>query len=310
MTNVTLRQLRTLAAIRTHGKIAAAAKVLGLTAPALTLQLKQLEGEAGVFLFDRTAQGMRPTAAGLAFLEAAQAIFARLEGLEDELDAIRGVRRGTLAVGVVSTAQYFAPQLVSAFADAFPQIEVKLHLGSRTQTIARLKTYEADMMLTTRPPKDVSVRAVPFARYRVAVAAAPGHPLAARRGLGMDDLREETFLVREHPSGLRFAFERFIAHHPELHGQSIVEMDTNSAIAEALEAELGIALVATHTVAAEIEAGRLVLLDVAGLPLERQWFAVTRSGRATTPVMATFLAFLAENGPRYFETYDAFDPAL
>ena len=109
MTNVTLRQLRALIAIKTHGKIISAAKAVGLTAPAVTLQLRQLEEDAGIALFDRTAHGMRPTAAGLAFIDAAEAIVEQAAAFSmSELDAIRGVKKGTLTIGMVSTAEYFA----------------------------------------------------------------------------------------------------------------------------------------------------------------------------------------------------------
>ena len=84
-------------------------ELLGLSPPAVTMQLRQLEEEIGLALFDRTSEGMRPTAAGLAVVDAAQAIEERLRLLQDQMDAIKGVRSGSLRLGVVSTAKYFAP---------------------------------------------------------------------------------------------------------------------------------------------------------------------------------------------------------
>src|SRR4051812_41726490 len=106
MRNLTLRQLRSIAAIHRHGKIVMAAVELGLTPPAVSLQLQQIERETGLTLFDRTPDGMRATNAGLAVLNTAQAIEERLRVLADEIDAIKGVRRGSLRLGVVSTAKY------------------------------------------------------------------------------------------------------------------------------------------------------------------------------------------------------------
>ena len=88
MRNVTFKQFKAVQAIVDHGKIVNAAKVLGLSPPAVTIQLRQVEEEIGLALFDRTADGMRPTAAGLAFVDAAQAIEERLRLLEDQMDAI------------------------------------------------------------------------------------------------------------------------------------------------------------------------------------------------------------------------------
>ena len=183
MRHVTLRQLRALLAIQAQGKITNAAKELGLTAPAITLQLKQLEEDAGVVLFDRTAQGMRPTAAGLAVIEAAQAIEERLRVLRDEIDAIRGARRGSLVVGAVSTAKYFAPQVVAGFMRDYPEVELKLFVGNRAQTIASLKDHRVDVALMGRPPRDVPVRAAAFGDHPLLIVAAPDHHLVGRRGV-------------------------------------------------------------------------------------------------------------------------------
>ncbi|HXV29005.1 MAG TPA: LysR family transcriptional regulator, partial [Sinorhizobium sp.] len=136
MRNVTLRQLRTIEAICRLGKINLAAETLGLTGPALTLQVQQLERDAGIALFDRTRGGMVPTAYGLAFLEAARAVEDSLVRLEDSIGAIKGLRTGRLRLGVVSTGKYFAPQLIAAFREQVPGIEVNLFIGNRAEIIA------------------------------------------------------------------------------------------------------------------------------------------------------------------------------
>ncbi len=118
--NVSLRQLRALSEIGRQGKIVNAAKALRLTPPAVTLQLKALEDELGLSLFDRTVDGMRPTAAGVAAIEAAHAIEEHLRVLSDQVDAVKGVRSGTLRLGVVSTAKYFAPRIMAASGGNIP----------------------------------------------------------------------------------------------------------------------------------------------------------------------------------------------
>lgn len=305
MTNVTLRQLRAIIAIKAHGTIVGAARAVGLTAPAVTLQLKQLEEEAGVALFDRTAHGMRPTTAGLAFIDAADAIVDRLRLLDEELDGIRGAKKGSLSVGVVSTADYFAPQLATAFMAQFPTIEVKLVTGKRPETIARLKNYDVDFVLTARPPRDLSVRAAAFAEYRLGVVATPGHPLVTRHDISKAEIMGEQFIVREPGSGPRASFERFLGGSPDRLGLHCIEMNSNEAIKQAVMADLGIAFVAIHSVAAEVAARQLIILDIQGLPIHSQWFAVTRSDRSITPVMATFQDFLTTKGAQHLQSHDA-----
>ncbi|WP_018329389.1 LysR family transcriptional regulator, partial [Rhizobium giardinii] len=158
MQNISIRQLRAILAIHSKGKIVSAAKELGLTGPAVTLQLKQVEDAVGMSLFDRTGDGMRLTAAGMAVLVAADTVEESLRTLADTIDALRGVRLGSLRLGVVSTAKYFAPRIISAFLKLHPGIEVSLSVGNREQTIESLRRHDVDIALMGRPPRDISVR--------------------------------------------------------------------------------------------------------------------------------------------------------
>lgn len=305
MTNLSLRQLRAIIAISTKGTIVSAARMVGLTAPAVTLQLKQLEQDAGVALFDRTAHGMRPTAAGLVFIAAAADVEKRLRVLDEELDGIRGARKGVLNVGVVSNAEYFAPQLIAAFLAEFPDIEVRLVSGRRPETMLRLKHYDVDFVLTARPPRDLSVRAAAFADYQLAFVASPIHPLVAVPGISKEEIRKEQFIVREPGSGPRASFERFLGGPPERLGVHYIEMASNDEIRRAVMAEFGIAFVALHSVTAAVAAKQLVVLDVEGLPIQSQWFAVSRSDRSMTPIMSVFQEFLTTKGAHYLQSHDA-----
>ena len=76
-------------------------------------------------------------------------------------------------------------------------------------------------------------------------------------------------------------------------------METVEAIKQAVMADLGIAFLSMQSVTAEVQAGQLAVLDVVGLPIRRQWFAISRSDRAVTPVMAAFQAFLAMRGETF-----------
>lgn len=299
MRNLTLRQLRTIQAIASAGKIVNAAKVLHLSPPAVTIQLRQLEEEAEIELFDRTTEGMRPTAAGLAFIDAAQAIEERLRVLADEIDAIKGVRVGSLKLGAVSTAKYFAPRLMAAFIKSHPDIEIKLAIGNRAETIASLRNHDVDIAVMGRPPKDVPVRAAAFGDHPLVIIAPPDHRLAYARDISKDRIAQENFLIREKGSGTRISLEIFFSDLPGRIDDLGVEMDSNETIKQAVMAGLGVAFISAHTIASEVEAGRLIILDVAGMPIRRQWFAVTRSDRAASPAMAAFQDFLMRKGAMY-----------
>ena len=299
MKNISFRQLRSLLAIESHGKIVEAAKVLRLSAPAVTLQLKQLEAEAGVQLFDRMAHGMYPTEAGRAVLSAARDIEDRLQLLSDELNAFKGIKRGRITVGAVSTVRYFASAMQNAFANEFPDIDLDLVIDRRTETIERLKRRTVDIALVGRPPRDISVRAAIFGEHSLVVVAPPHHPLVGRHGISKADIVEEHFIVRGTGSSTRISFERFMADIPGRAAGPITEMELVEDIKRAVMVDTGLAFLAAHSVAEEVRDGKLAVLDVVGLPIRRQWFAVSRTDRAMTPVMTAFQEFLTRRSGQF-----------
>ena len=299
MKNITLRQLRAAAAVQKAGKIIFAANELGLSQPAVTLQLRDLEKLVGTQLFDRTNEGMRPTAAGLAVAEAAKAIEERLLVLGDEIDAIKGVRKGALRLGVVSTAKYFAPSIMAAFMKQFPDVDVTLFVGNRAETIASLNNHTVDVALMGRPPRELPVRAASFGEHPLVFVAPPDHPLARTKQISKERIGQEKFLVRERGSGTRISLEIFLGELPGRIDDLGTELESNETIKQAVMAGLGLAFISGHTIAQEVELGRLVVLDVVGTPIRRQWFAVTRADRSISPAMKAFETFLSSEGNRF-----------
>lgn len=299
MKNITLRQLRAVAAVQKAGKIIFAANELGLSQPAVTLQLRDLEATLGTQLFDRTSEGMRPTAAGMAVAEAAKAIEERLLVMSDEIDAIKGVRKGALRLGVVSTAKYFAPGIMAAFMKQYPDVDVSLFVGNRAETIASLNNHSVDVALMGRPPRELPVRAASFGEHPLVFVAPPDHPLAKQKQISKERIGQEKFLVRERGSGTRISLEIFLGELPGRIDELGTELDSNETIKQAVMAGLGLAFISGHTIAQEVELGRLVVLDVLGTPIRRQWFSVTRADRALSPSMVAFEAFLSNDGGRF-----------
>lgn len=299
MRHLTLRQLKAIVQVARDGKIVSAAKHLGLTASAVTLQVQALEEELGLSLFDRTPEGMRPTAAGHAAIDAARAIEEQILLLSDRIDALRGLKRGHLRLGVVSTAKYFAPRIIAAFATEVPGLEIDLRVGNRSEIIQAISEYAVDIALMGRPPKDVPVRAQVFGDHPLVIISAPNHPLAGARDISRERIAAEKFLLREPGSGTRISLEIFFSTVPSKLENIGSEMGSNETIKQAVMAGLGVAFISAHTIEAEVQAGRIRVLDVEGTPIRRQWFAVSRADRSHTPAMDAFQAFLSQKGAQY-----------
>ncbi|MBU6207632.1 MAG: LysR family transcriptional regulator [Alphaproteobacteria bacterium] len=298
MLNITFRQLRALATVCRTGKVHSAAERLGLTAPAVTLQLKELESQLGVTLFDRTAKALFPNDMARLVARVSEDFDVRLRDLEDEINAMRHARKGSLRLGAVSTAKYFVPSMIAVFKAQHPEINIEMRVGNRAQILDHLRHHEVDISIMGSPPHDIPVRSIVIGNHPLVIIAPPYHPLASVREIQRERLQTETFLLRENGSGSRRMFESLFVDVPGGPERPGMEMGSNESIKQAVMAGLGIALISAHTITQELKAGRLVVLDVVGMPIMRQWFCVTHAMRAETPTKAAFLEFINQDGPK------------
>lgn len=289
---VTFKQLRALAAVAHRRSISGAAADLNVTPPAVSLQLRELEANAGVPLFERRADGMAPTQAAQEILVVHHRTEAALEACSEALSALAGVEIGRVAVGVISTAKYFAPRALAAFIRQHPRVELRLNVANRADTIAALDDFSLDFALMGRPPEGDQYEHIVIGDHPYVLIAPPAHPTARRRRLQLTDLADDTFLAREPGSGTRAMLQDMLMKNGM--GPHIgMEIDSNETIKQAVMAGIGIALISAHTVSAEITDGRLAALDVAGTPLVRQWLLVKRRERRMSPATHALWQFLA-----------------
>jgi LysR family transcriptional regulator, low CO2-responsive transcriptional regulator len=302
MRHVTLRQLRTFTTALRAGSFAAAAESLHITPPAVTVQMRQLEEIAGMPIIERHSKGLKSTDAGREIAAAALRIEAALAECDDALASLRGLESGRVAIGVVSTAKYFAPQVLGAFARAHPAVEIRLEVGNRAAILGALEANTLDLALTGWPPEQLAVQKAAIGEHPHIIVARPDHPHAGEGKLGPAALAEETFLVRERGSGTRLLMERFFAD-ANVAPRIGMEMGSNETIKQAVIAGLGIAFISAHTVAVELADRRLVVLDVLGLPVMRTWFIVNLAKKRLLPPAAALRQFMIDEG-------HAFLPAL
>jgi DNA-binding transcriptional LysR family regulator len=296
--NLTIRQLRALAALAGGRSVTAAANKLNLTQPAVTLQLRNLQDLAGLPLVQRTNDGMLLTGAGQEVLMLSERIEAAISACATSLDMIAGRTGGRISIGAVSTAKYFVPFAIAAFSKLHPKIDISLSIGNRQEIRQALRGYDLDFAIMGRPPMDVDVETHLIGDHPHIIIAPSGHWLARRVGLSAVELADETFLIREQGSGTRMLMEQLFST-TEVQPKIGMEMSSNETIKQAVIAGLGIALISAHTVATELEDGRLVSLNVDGLPVVRHWFVLRRKDKVLLPPAQTMLDFLSIEGARF-----------
>jgi LysR family transcriptional regulator for metE and metH len=296
--DVSIRQLRALAALSANGSITAAAGKLHLTQPAVTLQLRNLQALAGLPLVQRTGDGMLLTDAGREVLALSERIEAALAACATSLEMMAGKTGGRISIGAVSTAKYFVPFAISGFSRLHPEIEIKLTIGNRQEIGAALRGYDLDIAIMGRPPVDIEMDVHLIGDHPHVIIAPTGHRLARKPRLPLTDLAGETFLTREPGSGTRGLMEQLF----ETAGVRPVigmEMSSNETIKQAVIAGLGIAFISAHTVATELDERRLTMLDVVGLPIIRQWFVVNRKDKVLLPPAQAMRQFLGAQGAQF-----------
>ena len=295
MRGITLRQLRIFATVARQLSFTRAARELHLTQSAVSQQVKLLELEAGLPLFEQIGRRVQLAPAGAELLRYASQTLELVREAGESLAAMRGLKRGVLKLGAVSTAKYFAPSLLCAFTPGYPEVTVKFTVGNRWEIVQQLAANEVDLVIMGRPPRELKTVAEPFAKHPLVIIAPPGHPLAARRHLRLQQLAGEPFIIREEGSGTRASTER-VFRERRVPLRVSMEMSSNETIKQAVMAGMGLSFISSHTIALEVQAGRLAVLDVVGLPLVRDWYVIHLRDKRLAPIAAAFRAFLLERG--------------
>ena len=298
MKNATFRQLRVFSEVARHLSFSKAAQALHLTPPAITMQVKELEGHVGMPLFERSGRQVALTTAGEYMLVFARRMLATLKDAEDTAARLQRLEVGTLTIGMVSTAKYFLPRLLAEFRREHSGIEVKLAVGNREQLVRMLQANELDIAIMGRPPKELATRAEPFAAHPHVFVAPVDHPLLAQGVQTVEALRSYAFILREQGSGTRAAMEKFFAT-ARFAPQVAMEMASNETIKQAVMAGMGLSFLSLHTLGLELDNKLIAILDVEGTPIVRAWNVVHMLSKLLSPAAEAFRYFVLERGEAY-----------
>ncbi len=291
MLHFTLRQLQVFEKVASHLNYSRAAKELYLSQPAVSMQIKQLEGHIGLPLFEQMGKKIFLTEAGDELFNYARNIAQQLIEMESVFDEMKGLGQGTLTLSVVNTANYFTPQLLAKFCQRHPGINVILQVANRDAVLKQLSDNSTDLAIMGQPPEGLDIIAESFLDNPLVVIANPGHPLASIPHIKFSRLAQETFLSREKGSGTRSAMERVFAQHG-VQPHISMEMETNEAIKQAVRAGMGLGILSLHSIELELETNRLVTLDVEHFPLLRHWFVAHRCHKRLSSAALAFKSFL------------------
>ena len=299
-----MRQLRVFEAVATSNSFSRAAEQLDMTQPAVSMAIRQIEQTVGTSLFDRNER-RKLSDAGHELLMHARIILMQVRAAEESMAfySTEGEKakstnlQGTLHLGTVQPANYFAPKLLSEFHRLHPDVQLRLSVSKRSDILRSMAERRMDVAITGFPPSEADMDAITFARHPHCIVASADHPLADREHVSWEDLRTERFIFREAGSSTRLFLEQL------LQSQAIqvshrLEIAGNEAVKQAVMENLGISLLSAHVFQVELLAKRVVVLNVKDMPKMIDWCFIHRRDVPLNPVNSAFKAFMLTAGTR------------
>jgi aminoethylphosphonate catabolism LysR family transcriptional regulator len=276
-------QLRAFHAVATERSFTRAARALGVTQPAISMQVRALEDAFGVELLSRGRGAVAATSLGVVLLEVTQRIFALEEQASELLGEAGALLRGRIRVG--ADAPFVVVPLLAAYRARHPEMELELSLGNSSDVLRALLEGRTDVAALSDRIDDPRLFAAPAARSRQVVVVARDHPWAKRSSLKFADLDGAPMLVREEGSATRLSFER-AARRAGVRPRVVMEIGSREALQAAVAAGLGVAAIIDAERARD---DRVVALPLSDVVIEHVEYVVCLQERRRLRAIAAFL---------------------
>ena len=291
MINYTLKQLYSFEAVVRLGGFTSASKELHITQPAVYMQVQQLQKNIGAKIFNINGKTITPTFIGKKIYETAVRAINVVENSKLEIEQNLNPDSGHLQIAVATTANSFVSRLLSRFKKEYPKMTFYIDVTNRHSLLDNLKNNNADLVIMGEPPKNIPLISSAFMKNPLIAIAHPDNGLLTKKKISIKDLNKETLLTREIGSGTRITIERFTG----LDFNSDIQINSNEAIVEAVQAGLGIGFVSKHSVSLQLKNNIIKQLDVAPFPIIRQWHIVHHAEAELSPIARRFKQFVIDN---------------
>jgi DNA-binding transcriptional LysR family regulator len=294
------RQLAAFCAVVERKSFSQAAERLGVTQPAVSLQIRSLEQRLGRQLLDRSGRRVEPTEAGLRLYASAQRLLQAEEQMLEELESDdEGAVTGTLELGAsTGPGGTVVPVLLCEFQERHPDVRVRLTVSDTQSVVARVGDRELELGIVGAGRRHRGVTFEPFFRDEVVLAVPPAHRFAGKT-VTLDELRSEPLIVMQEGAGVRQVLEDELRNAgSRLRDLDVrLELGLQESVRSAVLAGHGVTFISRLAVDADIAAGLLATARVRGLDPVREIFLARASGRSETRAARAFLAFAQERLP-------------
>ncbi len=289
MTPINHSQLRAFHAVATEGSFTKAANMLNVTQPTLSGQVKGLEDQFGVRLFDRRKRKIELTDIGRNLFDITFRLFSLELEAEQVLTAARGLKRGHLRVG--ADAPYHSVPFLAAFHRRYPSLRLSMSIGNSEKLLSDLLDQRCDVAIAANVPGDSRIFSLPFRQDYLIAFVDRAHPWASRKQIALEDLAGKRLVLRETSSTTRRTFESAIAA-ASIEVGEVLEIGSREAIREAVAAGLGIGIVAHSEFGDDV---RLKAIEFSGERMQSIEYVACLNDRRATPLVKAFLDIVRDS---------------
>lgn len=289
--SVTLRQLQVFEALARLSSFTRVAEEMHLTQPTISMQVKKLSEAIDLPLTEQVGKDVYLTDAGHELAAVCREVLSSFEHFEERINQLKGLEGGRVRLAVISTAQYFVPQVMQSFLTQFPNIDIMMEVVNKEHLLERLDDNRDDLYILGQPPEGAPVVSERLAMNPLVFVARKDFALPEDRLLKVSDLEQAPFLMRESGSGIRAQMEQ-VFHDMGFKPNVRMVLGSNEAVRLGVLSGLGISVVSMHTVREDLRRRELRILPVKGFPLERYWYLVWPKGKTLSLSATRFVETL------------------
>jgi len=297
--NITFKQLRLFLALEQTESVTKASRMMHITQPTASMQLKEMTEKIGSPLFEVISKKIHLTALGREFAKTAREMTGRWEAFEQHATQIKGLTKGRLRVAVVSTAKYFIPKLLGSFCSKYPEVDISLEILNRDGVIKRVEDNSDDLYVMSRPPLHIDLEDQILMPNPLCMIAYKNHPLANKKNLRLQDLKYERFILRELGSGTRMSVDMHFKQ-KKFTPSLLLELGNNEAIKKAVASHLGVAVISIHALDQFDYDKEISVLKLQDFPINSQWHLVYLRGKQLSPIAKAFYEHVLSESKHFY----------
>ncbi len=298
--NYTIRQLQIFMTIAEKQSVSKAAEALHLSQPAVSIQLKNLQGQFDVPLTEVVGRKIFITDFGKEIAKAAEKILNEVYAMDFKTQAHKGLLSGRLKISVVSTGKYVMPYFLADFLKLHPGIELLMDVTNKTKVIESLYANDVDFSLVSVLPENLKLSSEPLMPNELFVVANTEGSNKAKNTFN-HMLENMPLIYREMGSGTRTVMEKFIAQH-QLPIRKKMELTSNEAVKQAVLADLGYSIMPLVGMQNELDNGSLQIIPAKGFPILSHWQLVWLEEKKFSPIAELFLQHIRQQKQHIIDT--------